>query len=402
MRLIASFEKEKHALAFHSLLSKDKIESNIEQTVDPATRAPCFLVWVFNEDDIDRALQRLESFKKNPDIEVAPPPIEEEGPEKPLPPQEGRDEKPYEEVPPGPSGKNEQIKGPIRVKAGAYYFRMRMNAPVTRWIVILCAVLFFWNAYQKITQAKTFPSLKKYFSLTTLDLALMYDVPKAIEEFRAFFMSHPEIDLEKPDSWTQEESAQLNTIEKAPFYRGIYDIALNYKENKSQFKAEMFRKIREGQVWRLFTPCVLHGDFLHILFNMLWLWLLGRQVEQRIRKTRFIILMLIIGIVSNTFQYLMTGSFFLGYSGIVSGLGGFIWLRQKKAPWEGYSIPRATLIFFFIFIFAMLALQILSFALAVLNIAQFNLFRIANTAHVAGLITGLVFAKIPYFYKVKS
>lgn len=400
MRLIASFENEKQALAFHSLLGQEKIESNIEQGYDPESNKPTFLIWVLKEDDIDKAVAIRDSFmKEGKSFEnAAPPPPKEEKLEDPAPPKAPEEEK--REPPPQPvPNENEPIKGPIRVKAGAYYFRMRMNAPITRWIIILCSVLFLWNAYQKITQAQQFPSLKKYFSLTTLDMAFMYDVPKAFEQFKEFFEQHPEIDLEKQESWSLEESAQIDAIEKIPYFKGLYEETLS--KNKHFFDYEMFRKIREGQVWRLFTPCVLHGDFLHILFNMLWLWLLGRQVEQKIRKGRFILLMLIIGIISNTFQYLMSGPFFLGYSGIVSGLGGFIWLRQKKAPWEGYNVPKATLIFLFLFIFAMLALQFIAYFMALLNIAQFNLFRIANTAHVSGLITGVVFAKIPYFYKVK-
>ena len=108
-----------------------------------------------------------------------------------------------------------------------------------------------------------------------------------------------------------------------------------------------FEKIRQGEVWRLFTPCLLHFDFLHILFNMAWLWILGKQIEERIHWKKLGLLILIVGIVSNTAQYLVSGPSFLGFSGIVVGMAGFIWMRQRNAPWEGYPLSRIVFCFFY-------------------------------------------------------
>lgn len=400
MRLIASFDKEKHALGFHTLLAKEGVENTVEQIVLQKTKKPSFLVWVVSEDDIDKSIQLLDAFKKNLSSKPSSMQPEKEESSEAFPAKNGEKQEEPPSYDPGPPAENEQIKGPIRVKAGAYYFRMRMNAPVTRWVVIICSVLFLWNAFQKSAFSGSDSAFKAYSDLKPMNFALMYDVPLFLEGFLEFIKSHPDIDLDDPNALSQEEITKLNKINSTPFFNGFYDVLLHLRTNAGQFSAEMFRKIREGQVWRLFTPCLMHGDFLHILFNMLWLWMLGRQVEQKIQKARYIILMLLIGIVSNTFQYLMGGPFFLGYSGVVAGLGGFIWLRQKKAPWEGYNIPAGTLIILFVYIFVMLGLQIISFFLLFFDIAQFSFFRIANTAHVVGLFTGLVFAKVPYFYKV--
>jgi len=149
-------------------------------------------------------------------------------------------------------------------------------------------------------------------------------------------------------------------------------------------------------VWRTFTPSILHKGFLHILFNMLWLWILGRQVELRSGKGRYILITLILGIVSNTCQYIASGPFFLGYSGIITGLAGYIWMRQRVAPWEDYNLPRGTLLFLGIFIFGMLAFQIITFFLRKGGLGVFEV-NIANTAHISGAIAGVVLGAIPRF-----
>jgi membrane associated rhomboid family serine protease len=41
------------------------------------------------------------------------------------------------------------------------------------------------------------------------------------------------------------------------------------------------------QPWRLITYMFLHGGFFHILFNMLWLWWMGRAVEERLGPLSF-------------------------------------------------------------------------------------------------------------------
>src|SRR5262245_13271086 len=37
--------------------------------------------------------------------------------------------------------------------------------------------------------------------------------------------------------------------------------------------------ILDGEVWRLFTSMFLHNDLLHVVFNMLILYFVGRRLE---------------------------------------------------------------------------------------------------------------------------
>ena len=58
-------------------------------------------------------------------------------------------------------------------------------------------------------------------------------------------------------------------------------------------------EILHGQLWRLFTPIIIHFGIMHILFNMLWLYQLGSTIEQRQNRKRMMILVIVISILSN-------------------------------------------------------------------------------------------------------
>ncbi len=74
----------------------------------------------------------------------------------------------------------------------------------------------------------------------------------------------------------------------------------------------------------------MHGDIGHILGNMLFLWIFGDNIENRIGHIRFAVFYLICGLAAAFGQILMdTGSVIpmLGASGAISGvLGGYVLL----------------------------------------------------------------------------
>lgn len=160
--------------------------------------------------------------------------------------------------------------------------------------------------------------------------------------------------------------------------------------------APLFEKIRQGQVWRFVTPIFMHQDVLHIFFNMSWLLILGRQIELRLKKSKFLFLILLLAIFSNTSQYLMSGPYFLGISGVITGLAGFIWARQSKAPWEGYEVQKTTLTFLFTFVLILFFISAVCFILNALGWRAFSS-SMANTAHISGGLLGLILGWSSFF-----
>lgn len=87
----------------------------------------------------------------------------------------------------------------------------------------------------------------------------------------------------------------------------------------------------------LVTSQFLHGDILHLVFNMLFLWVFGNNVEDRLGRGRFVPFFLICGILAGLAQTLVDpGSAvpLIGASGAISGiLGAYLVLFPRVRVW---------------------------------------------------------------------
>jgi GlpG protein len=151
-----------------------------------------------------------------------------------------------------------------------------------------------------------------------------------------------------------------------------------YVEHYSAFGAAS--DIRGGEIWRVFTPILLHFGPLHLLFNMLWLHSLGGAIELRRGSVRFGLLILFLAAVSNTAQYWWGGPTFGGMSGVVFGLFGYVWIKSALDPAAGLSIDRANVI-----------MMLFWLGLCMSGLVG----RIANAAHLVGLLGGVAVAFAP-------
>ena len=151
----------------------------------------------------------------------------------------------------------------------------------------------------------------------------------------------------------------------------------------------------------LFTSMFMHGGFMHLAGNMLFLWIFGDNIEDRLGHVKYLIFYLLCGVIASLAHVFTTGVFAtsenallvpsLGASGAISGvLGGYILLHPKR---------RVTVILFrfltdvpaYVAIGIWFAFQLIS-GLGILGGGNQE-GGVAYAAHVGGFLAGLVLIK---------
>lgn len=150
--------------------------------------------------------------------------------------------------------------------------------------------------------------------------------------------------------------------------------------------------LSSGQWWRLITPIFLHFGMMHLVFNSLWIWILGEMIERNQGQVKLVVLILFTALVSNSAQFLINGSSqFGGLSGVVYGYVGYIWLSGKLYPQQGLTLSNSLIIF-------MLGWMLLG----MMDFSRSLGLNMANEAHLGGLLAGLAFALLPWPKKRKQ
>lgn len=374
MRLIGSFETEKEAYAFYSFLLKEGIQNIYEPFSDEKTGQKSCRIWIYDENDLDLASEWLTKFKEHPED-----------------PHFKNIDIPLASTPPPPNFKEEAIPpDPDFVVR-----RRRFPLLLTPLIIIVCGILFLWVDFEEGTMKQEYGPIATQIAMTPLEQKLMFDLPSGYQDVQELLDTVPLKDVSKLSEIPPVGQRLIQQANDAPSWGGLYAFVLNKQSGP------MFEKIRQGEIWRLFTPCLLHAAFLHILFNMAWVWVLCQQMELRLSKLKICLLILIIAVISNTAQYIMSGPFFLGFSGVVVGMTGFIWMRQKVAPWEGYPLAKGMVVFLFLFVVAMLVLEVITFSLRLFSIIEISP-PVANTAHIIGGLVGMALGRLSFFARKMS
>jgi GlpG protein len=134
------------------------------------------------------------------------------------------------------------------------------------------------------------------------------------------------------------------------------------------------------QFFNMLTPALLHGGLVHLAFNMMWTWELGKRIEQVQSTLNFACTLVVLAMFSNTIQYLWGGANnFGGMSGVVYGLFAYIWMWQLFDPKKGLNLPVSLIIFM------LLSLAVMTYL---------GLSMIANAAHMGGFLTGIVYGAV--------
>ncbi|HEX4632106.1 MAG TPA: rhomboid family intramembrane serine protease [Chthoniobacterales bacterium] len=141
-----------------------------------------------------------------------------------------------------------------------------------------------------------------------------------------------------------------------------------------------------GQYWRMLTSLFLHYGPLHLLFNLYALFVIGPGLERIIGSIRFAFYYLLAGIGSSIGVFLLRLSDLsrpeqlVGASGCVMGIVG-VWagylVRHRHEPFAGRRLKNIVLI------------------VAIQTAFDLSTPQISMTAHLSGLLTGVVLGLLP-------
>jgi GlpG protein len=167
----------------------------------------------------------------------------------------------------------------------------------------------------------------------------------------------------------------------------------SYKNGYVSFNSFETTYMQNNEWWRLISPMFIHFSLTHLVFNCLWIYVLGSKIEQIDGHITFINLVIFSSIISNLAQHFFGESaLFGGLSGVIYGLLGYCMIIEIDTKQERYDLPPALYLFMLIWL-------ILGF-LGILNLFGFG--NVANYAHLGGLISGIIFAMITRYVFIRD
>jgi len=155
-------------------------------------------------------------------------------------------------------------------------------------------------------------------------------------------------------------------------------------------------QIRLGAVSPFFTSMFLHGGWLHLAGNMLYLWVFGDNVEDKLGHGRYLVFYLVCGLAASLLHVFIAPSSSMptvGASGAISGVLGAYLLMFPRA-----RVLTVIPIFFFLQFAELPALVVLGFwfvmqffnGLISLGYETGGMGGVAWWAHVGGFVAGLI------------
>lgn len=138
------------------------------------------------------------------------------------------------------------------------------------------------------------------------------------------------------------------------------------------FGNEPYMVLKKHQYYRLITSMFLHGGFIHLISNGVYLYFFGTKVEAIFGKIKFLFIYFVSGIFGSVLSIFFTRNLSIGASGAVYGLIGaiLVYCRMKGTDKVGLSY------------FTILAIA------AIGIIYGFSLPNIDNFGHIGGFFMG--------------
>jgi len=158
-----------------------------------------------------------------------------------------------------------------------------------------------------------------------------------------------------------------------------------------------------GESYRIVTSMFLHGGWMHIIGNMLYLWIFGNNIEDSMGHFRFVVFYFLTGIIAACAHIAIQPASTIptiGASGAISGvLGAYLVLYPQariRTLVPLFVFFTVTYLPAWLFLIVWIGLQVLSQTL--LSVAP-NAGGVAYAAHIGGFIAGAVL--IPFFRKYR-
>jgi membrane associated rhomboid family serine protease len=145
----------------------------------------------------------------------------------------------------------------------------------------------------------------------------------------------------------------------------------------------------------LLTCMFLHGSFMHLFGNMLFLWIYGDNVERRLGALPYLLWYLVTGVAATLSHALLFSSSqvpLVGASGAISGVLGFyfVWFPKNTVRMLAFLPP------FVMQVFQISARYVLGAYLVFDNLLPFLLSGggdgVARGAHIGGFVLGAIVA----------
>jgi GlpG protein len=138
---------------------------------------------------------------------------------------------------------------------------------------------------------------------------------------------------------------------------------------------QMGPRVWDGDVWTALGAAFLHGGWIHVIFDVWWIWELGRATEVGFGHVALILLVVGGAMVASGAEWLAGGSG-IGLSGVVYALAFFLWVHHKTNAQAAAVMNRRTINILVVWFFLCIVLTAM------------GIWNIANWAHGGGALWG--------------
>jgi membrane associated rhomboid family serine protease len=154
-----------------------------------------------------------------------------------------------------------------------------------------------------------------------------------------------------------------------------------------------FSENPSGDAVTVLSAMFMHGGWLHLGGNMLYLWIFGDNVEDRFGSIKFLLFYLVAGLAATFAQYAVNPASNIpnvGASGAIAGVLGAYLLMFPKARVDVLLGRQVVAMPAFIVLGFWVVLQFVSGVGSIADTAQTEQGGVAYMAHVGGFVAGLV------------